>query len=320
MMCKALAFDFRDRIFDTYRVPSKCSSEFGGREMSRGRVEQEPQQRAFVIEGLDLSKLANHACHAMCAEDGTKPAEDTGAGPPLATPRIDCRHPAAVDDWRAGAARDNIALPMLKRRRPLKDWPARQLVDHVETCFASNPDAFEVRASVVFYQELAQLPKDTATEAAEEAAAAGEAFDEFPEFVAFHFGFSEEDRVELYMDFDRTCLVRGVEAVTTLAVAKEEAADWVGEGAIELPFEFLPGVYQFAFIDYLTGQYHDAHETEFMWALPPSDGNAYIPFREFPPKVKPTEFTPDPAKVSFGLLPLEAVQQLYASRRANLGW
>jgi hypothetical protein len=111
-----------------------------------------------------------------------------------------------------------------------------------------------------------------------------------------------------------------VEVATTPAAAKACAQDWVGDGGIEVPLTYLPGIYQMAFIDYVTGQSQEAHETEFMWALPPTDGNAYLAFREFPPKVEPTDFTPDPAQVSFGLLPAEAVHALYASRRRTLGW
>src|SRR5919106_561012 len=99
---------------------------------------------------------------------------------------------------------------MFQRRRPLHEWPPHELVDHVEASFASNPDVLEVRASIVFHQELARLPKDTAERAAAEAAAEGAPFEDFPEFVAFNFGFNEEDRVALYMEHDRTCLVRGV--------------------------------------------------------------------------------------------------------------
>jgi hypothetical protein len=199
---------------------------------------------------------------------------------------------------------------MFRKRRPINDWPISQLIDHCVGCFCSDPDEYEVRSSIVLHQERALLPKN-AEEVAAEAAEIGEQFDGLPEYVIFNFGFDEEERTELYMDHDRTCLVRSFDVAETLDASRAVATEWVGAKGIELAFRHLPGVYQASFVAYVTGSHPEHHPSEFMWAIPSDDPrNEFVPFREFPPRVGPTEVTPEPGNVSFGLLPRYAVDRM----------
>jgi hypothetical protein len=184
-------------------------------------------------------------------------------------------------------------------------------------CLASDPDELEVRSAIVLHQDPRLLPPNALEPARAEAEESGEPFAGLPEFVVLTFAFSEDDRVALYMDGDRKCLVYGVEVADSLSDAERHAREWVGAGSVELPFRHLPGVYQAAFIEYVTGADLPPHESEFAWVLPTAGGEGeHMPFREFPPRTGPTDFTPDPKVVSFGLLPRAAVDELMGSR----GW
>jgi hypothetical protein len=65
----------------------------------------------------------------------------------------------------------------------------------------------------------------------------------------------------------------------------------------------------------VTGNFSLGGSGEFMWALP-SDGKDHQVVREFPPKVGPTDMTPNPAEVSFFLLPTAVVQAF----QQEFGW
>jgi hypothetical protein len=162
-----------------------------------------------------------------------------------------------------------------------------------------------------FTRSWRSYPKDAEEVAAADAAEIGEPFDGLPEYVIFNFGFDEEDRTALYMDHDRACLVRSVDIAETLDASRAVAMEWVGADGIELAFRYLPGVYQASFVGYVTGSFPEHRPREFMWALPGEDPRSeYVPFREFPPNLKPTEVTPKPGHTSFGLLPRYVVDRM----------
>jgi hypothetical protein len=109
------------------------------------------------------------------------------------------------------------------------------------------------------------------------------------------------------MDVDVEAVVHGAWREHDLDVARAIAAEWV-HAAEPMGFEYLPGVFQAAFVQFVTGIRQEPHETQFMWALP-SDAD-YMPMREFPPKVDAS------GEGKFMLMPREAVAALYRSR----GW
>ena len=202
------------------------------------------------------------------------------------------------------------------KRSFVNEWPPGELIDHAVYCVSSNPEELEVRSALVLHQNLARLPENIEDLAMREAQEQGIAFDGFCEYVTYMFGFEHDDRVGLYMDYDRSCLVKGVVPIRTLEDAKSEADQWVGEGSIVSPFSSLPGVYQLSFVEYITGVEQESHPSEFCWAIYSDASTGMVPTRRFPPAASPTEDDPNPDEVSFFLMPMHAIQEIFSGR----GW
>jgi hypothetical protein len=202
------------------------------------------------------------------------------------------------------------------KRSFVNEWPPGELIDHAVYCVSSNPEELEVRSALVLHQNLARLPENIEDLAMREAQEQGIAFDGFCEYVTYMFGFEHDDRVGLYMDYDRSCLVKGVVPIRTLEDAKREADRWVGDGSIITPFSSLPGVYQLSFVEYITGIEQESHPSEFCWAIDSDESTPMVITRRFPPAANPTEDDPNPDEVLFSLLPRHAVQEIFSGR----GW
>lgn len=199
-----------------------------------------------------------------------------------------------------------LAISMFGRRRPTHKWPPSLIANQTVACFTSNPDQLEVRAATILHQDPKLLPKGVESE---------------PDFDAFAlscFGFAEDDRVGLYMEGDPTILAKDGGLFATQAEAEERARSWVGPGYLHVPLANVPGAYQVAYIAAVTGADSLGGSGEFMWALPaPDDATvAMQPVREFPPRTKPTEMTPDPGQVSIFLLPTAVVEAM----QREFGW
>lgn len=180
---------------------------------------------------------------------------------------------------------------MFKRRRELDQWPAAQLREHVVACFTTDPDADEVRAAVILHQDPALLPKDAPARARAEIEANGEEWKGFPEYVTFCFGFDDSDRVDIFMDGNNAVTVREWRSTPNLADASSHASEWIGEELHQFPFENIPGLYQAAFFQVITGHEHDVGLT-WMWCLPPMGD--FAPVRRFPPVLDTEEPSTDP--------------------------
>jgi hypothetical protein len=89
------------------------------------------------------------------------------------------------------------------------------------SCFISNLNEFEVRSSVVFHD--GQDPAEP--------------------IGVVNFGFSEDDRVALYMDGDLTALVHERHRAANRQSAERIAARWVGKDGEPVEFRYIPGVY-----------------------------------------------------------------------------
>jgi hypothetical protein len=179
----------------------------------------------------------------------------------------------------------------------------------------SDPDQLEVRAAAVLHQDPRLMPRNAEELAAREAAEQREDFQGLADFMVFKLAFEEDDRGALYMDGDPSCLIYELEGAASPEGANALAWAWVGATGITCSFEHLPGVYQAAYISYLRGDPVEPDPTQMMWALPSERADA-VPIREFPPRLKPTDLTPEPGTVSFGLLPRAAVDAMYRQR----GW
>jgi hypothetical protein len=167
------------------------------------------------------------------------------------------------------------------RRRPIEKWPVREIVEHVVYCVATDPEKIDVRGAIVFHQEPALLPKRQANDP------------EFSQYIAFGLHFKEEDRGRLYMDDDNTVVVKERTGHKTLPEARAWGDDWVGETRRELPFHYMPGLYQSAFIETICGYRNpDGDMLVGSWILPtmgddgqPDASPKMLMGREFPPKV-----------------------------------
>jgi hypothetical protein len=175
-----------------------------------------------------------------------------------------------------------------KKRLAKQERKAAQVaVANVVSCFCSHPDEIEVRSSVVLHD--------------------GE--DPAQPFGIVNLGFSDDDRPAIYMDGDLTALVYEVHRAPSVTSAEAMALEWIAS-AEKMDFRYLPGVYQAAYVEFVTGIPQEPHESHFAWALPPVNG--MHPFCRFPPDVNKD------AKESRGfvLMPEHAVDALYESR----GW
>lgn len=172
---------------------------------------------------------------------------------------------------------------MFRRRRPLNEWSPAQIRDQIVNCFTSEPDYDDVRAVVVLRQDEKLLPKDASAQAAAEAKQAGEVFDGIPPYMAFALAFDDEDRVDIFMGGTFTVAVREWAGFETPTEAAKYAAEWIGAGVQMFPFENIPGLYQAAFMEFVTGREYDMGALTFAWALPAV--GEYVPMRVFPPKL-----------------------------------
>lgn len=174
-------------------------------------------------------------------------------------------------------------MDLLRRRQHPSKWSAKRWKQLIRVCFTSDPDREDVKASVIVHWDLNLLPKDTVRLAQQEAAEEGEEWAGFRDHACFLFGFDDEDRVTIFMGGELAVCVRGMLQSRSLEEAAADAREWVGAGALELPFENIPGLYQAAFFEYVTGEESDIGPAMFMWALPPVGD--VVPIRQFPPDV-----------------------------------
>jgi hypothetical protein len=165
----------------------------------------------------------------------------------------------------------------------MNEWSPSLIRQQIVQCFTTDPDDDEVRAVVVLHQDLDLLPKDTLKRAADEATASGEPFEGVPAYMAFAFGFDDEDRVEIFMGGNLTVVLRESAGFHSPQEAARYAAGWVGEGGRIMPFENIPGLYQSALMEFITDREYDIGPLIFAWTLPAA--GAYVPVRQFPPKI-----------------------------------
>ena len=208
--------------------------------------------------------------------------------------------------WSRGAHafRWQYARAMFGRRRPLHQWPPSLIAKQTVACFTSDPDQLEVRAATILHQDPMHLPKSA------------EADPDFQPFILFCWGFTHDDRVGLYAGADPTVLGKGEGLFATREEAEASALEWVGDGYRRLPLASIPGVYQLAYMVAVTGDDLLSGSGQFMWALPAEGDEELQAIREFPPKVAPTEMTPDPAQVEFFFLPRVVVEEM----QHEFGW
>jgi hypothetical protein len=113
----------------------------------------------------------------------------------------------------------------------------------------------------------------------------------FSEYVTLCFGFDDFDREAIFLDANNAVTVREWRSTPNLADATSYASEWIGEGLHQFPFENIPGLYQAAFFDVITGREHHVGLT-WLWCLP-AIGD-HVPVRRFPPVLDTAEPATDP--------------------------
>lgn len=161
----------------------------------------------------------------------------------------------------------------------------------VEACLITDADEFDVRASVL-------LRPDATVEDAEDS------------YFLANLGFTEADRIALYMDVSADCLVKASGRIDDREETLREAVKWVGPTSTVTAFRDLPGVFQAQFLSHVTAREVHAGPAELMWAIPHSSG--MFMYREFPPRTGPTELTPTPGEVSIGLMRPEGIDAMWS--------
>lgn len=194
--------------------------------------------------------------------------------------------------------RDILRGQMFKRRRDITEWPVRQIAKQTVACFTSDPDEYEVRAAVVLDLDPSLLPQGVESVA----------------YNAIGFSFEHEDRIGIYAEANPTVLVKSIQGAETLDDAKRLAAEWCGSSASERPLRNIPGVYQVAYMQRITGNADLGGSGEFGWAIERGK-KGYDIVREFPPKVK-EEGDDSPDKAEFVLLPSKIVDGF----QREFGW
>jgi hypothetical protein len=126
---------------------------------------------------------------------------------------------------------------------------------------------------------LEHLPKDASARAEAAAVERGEPFQRIPPYTAFCFGLEGPDSVDL-LSGDLALAMRESCGFDSPEAAAPYAAGWVGENGLLLPFDNIPGLYQAAFFEFITGRPTEYGPSTFVWMLPAV--GEHVPVRKFP--------------------------------------
>jgi hypothetical protein len=217
---------------------------------------------------------------------------------------------------------------MLRRRRPFEQWPLRDVARSFVGCLTSNPDNRYVRAAYILRFDIDRLPKDFPDVVRQRMEEAGVPFTDFPPFALFLLDFDDADRVDVFMDFNNSILVRKIEHHATADDARDAAVAWVTEGGREaggwLDFDYTPGLYQGAVLEAITGREIEPAEWYFMWALPAESNPEVVVVRRYPPRVTDEELPPDAPLTTdevedgigdgFTVMPSAVIRRLFANK------
>jgi hypothetical protein len=172
---------------------------------------------------------------------------------------------------------------------------ATDAVARVVSCFTSDPDSYDVRAAVVF------RPPDVATSS------------NGSELLVAQLLFRDEDRADYFTSLDPWYIVREVIPAANPAEAGKLAAEWIGPSCNEVSFDFIPGLYQYAFVGIHGESPPPITGAEYMWFLPCEDPDMLV-VRPFPSGF--SEAGPPIGEVGFLRMPRAAAEEILRGR----GW
>jgi hypothetical protein len=171
----------------------------------------------------------------------------------------------------------------------------------VEAAFHGDADQRYVRAAAILRYAYERLPK-AVLKSWEADAAADHPGRGMPSHGVFRFDLSDDDRFALDVEQDTSSVIRDVEVAFDLDEAGALAVAWIGKPYTQVHFENLPGVYQAALIEGVTGVERFWNEFQISWWLK-GDG-PYVLFRKYPPPH-------DESDSRFVLMPVEAGKASY---------
>jgi hypothetical protein len=179
------------------------------------------------------------------------------------------------------------------RRKALRDWTPLDVVSDVEAAFFGDADQRTVRAAAVMRYTYGRMKKSDIAEWEAEAAAESPP-GTLKSHAVFMFDFDDVDHIALYMDNESTVLIRAMQPVDGSDEGRTLALGWVGEPHTETDITHIPGVYQAAMIEFVTGVQRLWNQETLAWWLPGSDGPGLV-YRKYPPRT-------DEAKPEFMLM------------------
>lgn len=202
-----------------------------------------------------------------------------------------------------------------KRRVP-EEWPFPVIAEQVVAAFMTDPDDDDVRGAAVLHLEPELLPGNWQEIVRQVAAAEGETVERVSDYFVYGMAFDDEDRVGLFMDHDATTVIRQHQQADSLSGATARAREWVateGQEAFEVPFAFLPNVFQYALMTEVRGDYLEPVPAYFMWVpADPRGGSENVAVRRFPPEAQ----SGGESEGAWSVLPAAVVQEMLAER----GW
>jgi hypothetical protein len=145
---------------------------------------------------------------------------------------------------------------------PRREVAAVVALQQVVLCLASDPASLEVHGGSVLHQDPALLPKVLLRQMQQDAIEDGGPDASIDEYVTFCFLFAHEDRADLYIGGDPTCVRKQIDGFPTLAAACGFAQEWVGSSATERDFHHMPGIYKTAFVKFTNGYQADLDPLE----------------------------------------------------------
>jgi hypothetical protein len=137
-----------------------------------------------------------------------------------------------------------------------------------------DPTQYNVRGCVVLHQDPELLPRDLAknTPGASNAP-----------YVAVRLDTTDRQLFSYVMDgMGPRALAVDHHGSESLDEAKRLSFDWCGEAARTVPFANIPGVYQAAFISFITGREPELGELLLLWIQPDETGG-HVLVRNYPP-------------------------------------
>jgi hypothetical protein len=187
-------------------------------------------------------------------------------------------------------------MALFRRHKSFSAWTPAEIAGDVERAFVGDPEQPYLRAAVVLRSAPERLPAADAKKWADEASAENGGRG-VPPYLIYKFGCADGDRERMYLEGDNVALlVREVDVAFDLTAAVALAREWTGEKTMEAAkFAHIPGVYQAALIEALTGTRRSWESYLFSyWCWPSEEGSQFAIVRPYPPRgVKSDEVSPE---------------------------